>query len=341
MSRRNLTLLLSALLSVGLMLGATVTPVPYVAYEPGPTFNTLASVDGTPLIGISGRTTYPTQGHLDLVTVDVKSDLTLLEAVRDYVDRSRAVVPREFVYPPGQSDAQVQQQNEDEKLASEDDATLAALKQLDIPYTVGIVVKEVRTGAPADGQLQVDDVLTTIAGAAVTSTQQVRDAVAAAGVGGTVTVGYRRGGKDGTATLQPQGSTQGSGAVIGIVLGEKPEYGFTIDISLSNVGGPSAGMMFALGIIDKLTPDDLTGGRYIAGTGTIDPDGAVGAIGGIAQKMRGARGNGATVFLSPADNCAEARANVPSGLELVKVSTLSDALTALRTLHSGGTPPAC
>jgi PDZ domain-containing protein len=99
--------------------------------------------------------------------------------------------------------------------------------------------------------------------------------------------------------------------------------------------------MFSLGIVDKLTPDDLTAGLTIAGTGTIDDQGNVGAIGGIAQKMRGAKRDGATIFLSPADNCTEAVANAVPGLELVKVSTLSGAVDALKTLANHGTPSLC
>jgi Lon-like protease len=114
-----------------------------------------------------------------------------------------------------------------------------------------------------------------------------------------------------------------------------------VNIQLNGVGGPSAGMMFALGIIDKLTPNGIIGNQIIAGTGTIDADGNVGAIGGIQMKTIGARRDGATVFLAPAANCAEAEANLPAGLELVKVTTLQGALTALQDIRAGKTPPSC
>jgi len=116
---------------------------------------------------------------------------------------------------------------------------------------------------------------------------------------------------------------------------DEADYPFSVEISLKDVGGPSAGLMFALGIVDKLTPGSLTGGKFIAGTGTIDDSGHVGAIGGIAQKMVGARRKGATVFLSPAGNCAQARDTVPDGLRLVRVKTLSDAVEALEDLKAG------
>ncbi|GAA2682383.1 MULTISPECIES: YlbL family protein [Actinoplanes] len=126
-------------------------------------------------------------------------------------------------------------------------------------------------------------------------------------------------------------------------LGYPPEKTapFTVAIDLDKIGGPSAGLIFTLGIIDKLTPADLTGGRIIAGTGIIDDDGKVGPIGGIPQKLVGARSDGAELFLVPAANCAEASRNTVPGLTLAKVATVTDALTALRTYTTGGTPTPC
>ena len=113
--------------------------------------------------------------------------------------------------------------------------------------------------------------------------------------------------------------------------------------SVGDIGGPSAGMMFALGIIDKLTPMNLTGGKFIAGTGEIEASGKVDPIGGIQQKMVGARDAGATVFLTPATNCSDTKGAVPAGLRLVKVSTLSQAVTYLEDLKAGNSQavPSC
>jgi PDZ domain-containing protein len=112
---------------------------------------------------------------------------------------------------------------------------------------------------------------------------------------------------------------------------------------VGDIGGPSAGMMFALGIIDKLTKLDLTAGRFIAGTGEITPGGQVQPIGGIQQKMIGARNAGATIFLTPATNCADTKGAVPKGMRLVKVSTLNQAVTYLEALKSGqsSSVPSC
>ena len=117
---------------------------------------------------------------------------------------------------------------------------------------------------------------------------------------------------------------------------------FTVNLGLANeIGGPSAGLMFALGIIDKVGPTNLTGGKFIAGTGTIDPSGDVGAIGGIALKMIAARAKGASVFLAPAANCPDVRGAIPGGLDVVKVSNLKGALADLADLKQGTSVPHC
>jgi PDZ domain-containing protein len=124
--------------------------------------------------------------------------------------------------------------------------------------------------------------------------------------------------------------------LIGITL--TTEYDFPIDVTiqLDNVGGPSAGMMFALGIVDELTPGEMTGGNDIAGTGTIDAAGTVGPIGGIRQKLYGAVDAGADYFLAPASNCDEVVGHVPDGLQVISTSTLEDSLHALEVIANGG-----
>jgi PDZ domain-containing protein len=176
----------------------------------------------------------------------------------------------------------------------------------------------------------------------VSSAGSLRAAIGKRAPGRPVRISFTRAGKPAVVTL----TTVASGekpprALIGVMLNEATSYSIKVDIKLKDVGGPSAGLMFALGIIEKLGPESLTGGRIIAGSGEITTDGAIGRIGGIPQKMLGARKQGATVFLVAADNCQEAKANKPAGLLLVKVSSLKTALSALRTLRDGGTPPSC
>lgn len=341
MSRRILTLLLSGVLAALLAGGAAVAPVPYVAYLPGPTFDTLGEVGGTPVIAVDGRRTFPTEGHLDLTTVSVRSDLSLGEAVLDWFDRDRAVVPREFVFPPGQTDEQVRLENEQRKLESESTATIAALRQLDVPFTTSITVQRVEPGMPADGALQDGDVLTAVDGRSVASSAELRERVSGTEPGTDLRIGYVREGEPGEAVVTTAKADGEDRSIIGVLLQEVPEYGFSIDITLQDVGGPSAGLMFALGIIDKLGPESITGGLYVAGTGEITADGEVGPIGGIPQKLVAARDRGAEVFLVPEGNCAQASERVPDGLRLVKVSTLQGALDALETVREGGEPPGC
>ncbi|WP_338400166.1 S16 family serine protease, partial [Streptomyces graminilatus] len=143
--------------------------------------------------------------------------------------------------------------------------------------------------------------------------------------------------QDITVTTTKSADDGAERAIVGISAGTDHTFPFTVDIKLADVGGPSAGLMFALGIYDKLTPGSLTGGKFVAGTGTIDDDGKVGPIGGIELKTVGARDKGAQYFLTPADNCAAAAKDTPDGLTLVKVGTIGDALNALKDIRSGDT----
>ncbi len=338
MTRRSGTLLTSGVLAVVLLFAAVFASVPYVSLGPGPTFDTLGSSGGRPVITISGRETFPTEGHLDLVTVGVRSRLTLGQALLGWFDRSQAVVPRELVFPPGKTDKQVDAENAQQMTASQDAATSAALAQLGIP--VQVAVASVAEGSPAQGQLQPDDVLTRVDGTAVTGAAQLRTLVSDRAPGATVTLEYVRGGATRETTLATTSSGETPArAVVGV--GTRVVYPFTVDISLMDVGGPSAGLMFALGIIDKLQPGPLNGGRFVAGTGEITPEGGVLPIGGIQQKLVAARDKGATVFLVPAQNCADAASSRPDGLTLAEVGSLPDALEALAAVREGRQPVGC
>ena len=342
MSRRALTTFLAALLAVGLgVLGSSQT-VPYVLLAPGPVFNTLGADGGSQVLAISGRQTYPTDGALDATTVSVTDHISLFTALKGWLSGDEAVVPRELVYPPGQSQKQTNQQNEQDMRQSQDNATVAAMQVLGIKGMPMVSVVDVRAHSPADGHLMAGDLIATIDGTAVSSVESLRALIGRHKPGQTVLVGYVRNGTAGSVRIGTTAAPDGTHRpLIGIQAQTTVHYPVTVDIRLRDVGGPSAGLMFALGIIDKLQPGSLTGGRVIAGTGEIDTSGNVGIIGGIAQKMRGARAEGATVFLVPSGNCQEARGNRPSGLRLVKVSTLRGALAALTLLRDGGSPPSC
>lgn len=340
MSRRTWTLLVSAALAAVLgVLGGTVR-VPYVALGPGPTFDTLGEAGGATVVQIDGTDTYPTSGQLNMTTVSVVDDVTLFGALGLWVSGRNALVPREEVFPPQLSEEQVQQQNVQLFEDSESRAETAALRHLGYPSTV--IVDQVAGGQAADGRLQPGDRLLSVGGRPVAEAQDVLDALAGTTAGETVAVRFWRG-EDPERTesfVLGAGEDPGRG-YLGIGVADRPDVDFEVTISLADVGGPSAGLMFALGIVDKLTPGELTGGRFVAGTGEITPDGAVGPIGGIPFKMLRASEAGATVFLVPADNCAEALSRTPDGLQLVRVDDLGGAVRALEGLGAGEPAPTC
>lgn len=342
MSRRAFTTLLTALLAVLLAAVGAIKTVPYVKLSPGPAFNTLGTIGASEVLTITGGKTYPTDGALDATTVSVTDHVTLFEAIQGWLSGSDAVVPRELVYPPDQDRKQTDQQNAQDMRQSQDDATVAAMKVLGIAGTTEVSVGAVTAHGPADGHLRAGDVLVSVDGKAVTDVEELRRLISARTPGRTVVIGYRRAGKEGTVTLETVATKDAEHrAVIGIQASTSSRFPVHVDIKLQDVGGPSAGLMFALGILDKLQPGSLTGGRVIAGTGEIAQDGKVGPIGGIAQKMRGATKEGATVFLVPAANCVEAKRTRPGHLQLIRVTTLQGALDGLRALREGGTPPTC
>ncbi|MDQ1584048.1 MAG: Lon-like protease [Microbacteriaceae bacterium] len=329
-----------------LALCLALVPAPYVIEQPGPVFNTLAtdhavgqpaSRSDKPLISIPGQKTYPTSGALDLLTVSVVGNPQALpswmEVASAWFDPSKAVLPVDAVFPPGQTSQQSDQANQTLMIDSQKDAVAAALNKLGYHFRQAVAVKQVAKGYPAVGVLKVGDEVVSVNGTPVPGVQSLRDALAKNGVGKPAQIGIVRGGAAQTVTLTPVKS--GTSAVLGIGVGMDYTFPFSVSIQLNNVGGPSAGQMFALGIIDKLTPGSLNGGKKVAGTGTIDNEGNVGAIGGIRQKMFSARSAGATWFLAPASNCDEVTGHIPSGLKVVAVKTLDNSLAALKDIGTG------
>lgn len=322
--------------------------VPYVALGPGPTFNTLSEVDGTEVVEVTGAETFPTAGNLNLTTVSVQDGITLFGAFGFWVSGRNALVPRDTVYPPDQTEEQTEAQNTAQFAASEDSAEVAALSYLDYPFSAQVAA--VVDGAPSDGLLMAEDLVTSVDGTPTPTAGAVTEALVDSAPGEAVTVGFTRDGTEGSAEVVlgewPDGErTQG---YLGISTADVPDVDFEVEFSLSDIGGPSAGLMFSLAVVDKLTEGELNAGQFVAGTGTIRDDaearpaqGKVGPIGGIGFKLVAAREAGATTFLVPAANCAEAVASVPDGLRLVKVETLAGAVDALETLDAAGEPPSC
>ncbi len=335
-----MTLLVGLVLAAALALAGATVPVPYVAEGPGPTFNTLGQVDGRTVVDVAGRQTFPTSGHLNMTTVSIADRLTMFAALAAWFSGNDGIVPREEIFLPGLSEQQVEQENTEQFRQSEADAEVAALSYLHLPTKV--VVEAVVPGSPAVGLLAAGDRLLVVNGVPVSTPAQVSDALRDTRPGSRVVIRYQRGGvvQDVSVGLgtRPDPVPQG---FLGVTPEGLPDVPFSITISLGDIGGPSAGLMFALALVDKLTPGDLAGHRFVAGTGTINDAGVVGEIGGIAFKMAAARSAGATVFLVPTGNCPEAVSRAPAGLRLVRVSSLSDAVAALRALHAGAATPHC
>ncbi|WP_405929374.1 PDZ domain-containing protein [Streptomyces griseus] len=364
MPRRTATMLASTLVLIALLCAGVLIKVPYAEMSPGPTVNTLGEARGEPVLQISGRKTYPASGHLNMTTVRVTGAdyrMNIVEAVYGWLAHDSVVVPHDTLYPDGKTEEQSTQENAEEFSQSQESAKVAALKELDIPVSTQVVVSTVVKGSPSEGKLHAGDVIKAVDGTAVTEPGDVAKLVtkhqpgenvvftiipakeaAAAEKAGRAPEG---GEKITIRTAKAPGAEEGgkNRAIVGIKAGTDHTFPFEIDIKLADVGGPSAGLMFSLGIIDKLTPGDLTGGKFVAGTGTIDDAGTVGPIGGITMKLVGARNAGARYFLTPDDNCASAAADTPDGLTLVRVKTIEDATKSLEQIKAGKTAglPSC
>jgi Lon-like protease len=345
MSRRAVTLLIAGIGFLACLVVVFAVPVPYVALLPGPTYNTLGPLHGKPVIQIKGQRTFPASGHLNMVTVSYiggpgsNPPFNIVAAIQAWLSPHDAVVPQQELFPTGKTRQQVVKQDTLQMVDSQQTAEAAALCQVGIKFTTTDTVASTIAGMPAAGRLHRGDVITAVDGKPVTCRSSAASMITARPVGHLVVLTVRRGQSDHNISLRT-GSYRGQ-PVIGVHVRESFKFPFQVKINIGNVGGPSAGLMFALAIIDKLTPANLTGGTFVAGTGEITVNGAVGPIGGIQQKMAAARAAGATVFLAPAGNCSDTAGAVPAGLRVVKVSTLRGAFAALNALKAGKPVPAC
>lgn len=336
MDQRTWAMVLAGVAAVVLLAVVSLLPMPYALMRPGPVVDVLSAPDGTPLISVQDRETYETSGSLDLLTVRVEGGpgtrVSVWQVVRGWLDPSVAVRPTEELFPPAVTQEDVDQQNAQEMVTSQETATVAAMDELGIQVPTTLTVAGFTDGSGAEGVLRDGDVVTSVQGAPVVDLPELRDLLQEIEPGDDVTIGYTRGGAPAEATF-PTSEADGR-TVMGVFIDPTYELPFEVSIRIEDIGGPSAGMIFALGIVDKLTPGELTGGERIAGTGTMDSDGTVGPIGGIQQKLVGADDAGAEWFLAPAANCDEVVGHVPDGLRVVRVETLEDARAAVEAIGS-------
>lgn len=333
MSQRTLAGVLAVPLVIGLWIVALLTPLPYVTYTPGITVDVLGGPGGGQVVQVAGEETYEAEGELLLTTVYVtrpERRVNLFEVMGAWFDPDHAVYPYDAVYSPDQTRDQVEEEAAFMMASSQDVATAAALRSLghEVPQVVQVLA--VREGLPADGKLLVGDVLVRVGSTDVATPQDVVTAVRAAPVDEPLEFGIRRAGRDMAVEVAPR-DVDGE-KLVGITPAEGFDFPFEVTLDVDpSIGGPSAGLFFALAIHDTLTPGPLTGGETVAGTGSLAADGTVGKIGGVQQKIAASREAGAGLFLVPAGNCDEAEGARNGDMRLVRVENLSDALTSLET----------
>ena len=325
------------LIAIGLAV-AVLWPinVPYYTLSPGPVYDTsdFVAVDGSENLS---------EGEIFFLTVSLK-EANVFEYLAGLVDPEVEVAPRSNIRPEGVSQEQLRQHNLDLMEQAKLDAQYVALTQLGYDVTVlgtGAVVTEIVEDSAAEGVLEPGDVIVAIDGDPVEFTTDVVTVLGDKEIGESVVITWERTNEQGvvaerqtTVVLGPHMQDLGR-PMLGVLLtNAEPiiDVPVVVKIDSQNIGGPSAGLMFSLQIIDQLTEEDLTGGVRVAGTGTINRDGEVGAIGGIQQKVFGAIDAGATVILVPADNFADAVEVAGDGIEVVRVGTIEDALAFLENL---------
>lgn len=340
-TRRTWTIVFSAVLVVAFVVVGSFVKVPYVALGPGPTYDTLGDVDGEHVVSIDGERSYDTKGQLRMTTVSLNDEVTLFGALGLWISGRYAVAPREEYFQPGQTDEEVRKENVEQFRSSQSNAEVAALRTLG--YPVKVVADQIVDDSPASRVLEPGDELVSVNGKNVSGRRDVTAAVENTRPGQRIGLTYQRGDQQPrTVKIElgrhPEGGQQG---FIGVQPADRADVPFEVDISLEDVGGPSAGAMFALAIVERMQQENLVAGQKVAGTGEIDAQGNVGPIGGISFKVVAAKEDGATTFLVPERNCAEAASAAPEGLELVRVGTLDDAVSALRNMRDGKPVPHC
>ena len=343
---RAITLAATTVATALLVAICTVLPAPYAVSSPGPTRDTLGEVDGEPLIAVEGVETYDSTGKLLLTTVSVAGGpgypVGIMGVLEGWLSGARAVSPVEQVFGRSETRDDIDERNQAAMISSQENATVAALEELGYEVPTTLAVSEAMEGSGSAGKIESGDVIVAIDGQDVASFSELSARMDEVAAGETVVVGLERDGS--RQEVEVTTADDGTGrALLGVLI--DPEFDLPVDVAIEieNIGGPSAGTMFALGIIDTLTEEDEANGVTIAGTGTMDLTGSVGPIGGIRQKLAGAARDEATWFLAPKGNCDEVVGHVPAGLRVTSVSTLAEARAALVAIGAGegGTLPTC
>jgi len=324
------------------IVAAFLTPAPYVIESPGPVFNVLGTLDSHQIITVTGAKTYASTGQLDALTVNERGTPNQLpswgEVAAAYLNPDEVLIPIEQMFGPNTTTDQVNKMVTKMMLDSQRDAVAVGLKKSGVSYESWIAVDGIKKGSPADGVFLPDDKIISVNGAFPKSLEDMTSTISKLN-GKPVAIELERAKKLMAVEITPVKDAASGKWRVGLFISYRYTFPFNVKVDLGNVTGPSAGMMFTLGIIEKLGPKSLTGGQHIAGTGTIDAAGNVGPIGGIQLKMKGASRAGAKFFLAPRDNCDEIVGHIPAGMQVVTVQNIDDALQALAPLEQGKSLP--
>ena len=330
-SRRQRALVVVAAVLGGLLvlsgIVASLVRIPYDAVAPG---TTRAVGD---VITVRGHETFPPEGEIMYATVSVRERVSLLQALIGWFDPAVELIPERNIrgnIPPDQ----YRQLNVEAMSDSKTTAQVLALGR--IGYTnlgVGAKIESVADGTPAAGVLRAEDVIVEIDGNAVLTSEDAVRAIRAHQPGETVVMQVRRDGAAPVELSTELAQAEDGRALLGVRLSTKVELPFEITIDSGQIIGPSAGLSYALQLLDLLTAGELTGGLKVAATGELGPSGAVGPVGGVAQKVVAVKRAGADLFLVPKQNEAEARQKAGDGLRIIPVSSFDEALTALGSVQ--------
>ena len=311
------------ILLVAAAIGVGWVRLPYFSFGPGP------AREITPLIQVKDAPTYGSSGHLVMMTIRYDK-LTALGALVTWIDPDRSVVSEEVVYPPGlppEEEAQRATSQMDQSKIAAAAVVLSELTDYPQAHGPGALVVSVGPDCPADDHLFPGDLIVQVDGEPVDSRREASRLIDAVPIDEPIEFRVDVDGKMHDVQLT-RGTCPGiDEPLVGILL--VASFPFEITIESAEVGGPSAGLMWALGLYDLLTPGDLTGGRTIAGTGAIDLDGNIGPIGGIHDKVVAAQEVDADILLVPQDNLEELRDVDTGDLRLIPVATFDEAVEAL------------
>ncbi len=323
------------ILMAGLAAVLWFLPLPYYALWPGPVeeVGDLVKFDGGPPI-------YELNGDLYMLTVSLQ-EVNAYALAQGWLDPRVDVVPRHVIRSEGVTPEEHRKANLGMMDDSKQAAIAVALRYLGLPVEYsgeGVLVASVVGGTPADGLLEVGDVIVKIGETGVSASEDGIDAILAYEIGDTIPFTVLRSDQPIQIDVTLVEHTESPGRpMVGFVpetYNRWLELPFDIEIETHGMGGPSAGVMYALTIIDLLTEDDLIGGNVVAGTGTISPDGAVGAIGGIRQKVVAAQNAGARHILVPDPNYEDAISVKRDDIEIYAVSSIEEAVDVLELISS-------